>query len=458
MKVYGTIGLWCAGFALLALAGAGCATTGAAGDGIVIIGEEGQNRRVTPEEVGEMSGIDLPYYLQVGDVINVDFTMRTLRADDVPWDYKIEVGDSMEVRFTPAPVEPGDYVLEQGDVIGISFLDNWQLNVTRTVRPDGMLTAPAVHDVQAEGLTALELRDELKRLYAESELVEGDPRITVNVDFVNLDRYDDMSRDVVVRPDGAIRVPRVNTDMVIAGKTVAEATAVIEEAAFGVLKNQPEVTIVVFPAVDTTSLNDMSGAVQVRPDGRISIPKIGEVQAAGYSLDELRYTLEKRCQGLIYNPIEPAVDVLKATGGRIYVGGEVKQPGVYPLEGAPTALQAVITANGFNDRSRLNNVIVLRRNPSGKPYVFKTNLRVALQRGHTENDIMLRPFDVVYVPKKTVSKLNLFVEQYIDKMVPFDNSMGVNAQYFMNEQKINTKSRSINFNTGITGVTDVLNP
>jgi protein involved in polysaccharide export with SLBB domain len=168
--------------------------------------------------------------------------------------------------------------------------------------------------------------------------------------------------------------------------------------------------------------------------------------------------LAKMSEGIIANPVEPSVDVLKSTGGRIYVGGEVRNPGVYPLEGAPSALQAVITANGTIDSSRMNDVIVVRRNPNGKPYVFKTNLRVALTRGHTDNDILLRPFDTVYVPKKTISKLNQWVDEYINKLVPFENSMGINAQYYMNEQEISTKGRSFNFNTGATGVLDVLSP
>ncbi len=452
------IGLWACALGLSALLAGGCATTGAAGGGIVMIGEHGENKAVSPEEVDALSGLDRPYYVQVGDVVNLDFKLRTLRGGEIPWDYRVEVGDSMEVRVLPAPIEPGEYRLTRGDVIGVSFLDNWQMNVTRTIRPDGMITAPEVGDVLAEGLTALELRDSLKNVYTASELVEGEPRITVNVDFVNLDRYDDMSRDVVVRPDGGIRVPGIQKDLFIGGKTIAEATDLIADAAVEELKNRPKVGLIIFPAVDTTILGEMSGAVQVRPDGKISVPRVGEIQSAGYSVDELTYTLNNACEGLIHNPVDCSVDLLKTTGGRIYVGGQVKTPGVYPLEGAPSALQAVIMANGFNNDSRLNNVIVMRRNPAGKPYVFKTNLRVALMKGHTDNDVLLRPFDVVFVPKKTISKLNLFVEQYIDKMVPFDNSMGVNAMYYMNEQQVDSKSKNINFSTGITGITDILAP
>jgi hypothetical protein len=185
----------------------GCATSGKSGSGVVVLGEAGKDKELTPEEIDAMSGTDRPYFLQVGDVVNVDFRIKSLRKGEAPWDYRIEVGDSMEARLMPGTPEPGEYKLEVGDVIGISFLDNWQMNVTRTIRVDGMVSAPEVGDVKARGLTSLQLRDELARVYKASQIVEGEPRITVNVDFVNLDRYEEMSRDVVVRPDGAIRLP-----------------------------------------------------------------------------------------------------------------------------------------------------------------------------------------------------------------------------------------------------------
>jgi hypothetical protein len=118
------------------------------------------------------------------------------------------------------------------------------------------------------------------------------------------------------------------------------------------------------------------------------------------------------------------------------------------LDSAPTALQAVIMARGPNDRSRLTSVLVIRRNPNGKPYVFETNLAMAL-KGHTENDIPLRSYDVVYVPKKLISRANLFVKQYIDDIVPFDNSLGVTGTYYLNEQRTRSKSRNFNYSTGV---------
>ncbi len=447
-----------AGIALSLLLQGGCATSGDAEDGIVMMGEDGVAKRVTPEEINRMSDPNQPYLLQVGDVLNLTFGMRKQRAGDAPWKYRIEPGDSMEVRFLPGQIPPGNYKLETGDVVGISFLDNWQLNVTRAVRPDGMITAPEVGDVIAKGRSALELRDKLKIIYASSGILGGEARISVNVDFVNLDRYEDMSRDVVVRPDGCIRLPGINKDLRIGGLTVDAATTLVRLAASEILRNPPQVSLLLLTMADTPLLNEMSVAAQVRPDGRVSVPRIGEIQAAGYSVRTLTAALKAAVTGLMNNPIEPGVDLLKSTGGRIYVGGQVNRPGVYPLEGAPTALQAVITANGFNDASRLNNVIVMRRNPEGKPFIFKTNLRAALNRGATENDIPLRPFDIVYVPKKTISKLNTYVDQYIDRLVPFDNTLGINAQYYLNKQKIDTGGGGVVFGTGAKAAAGILGP
>jgi len=341
-----------------------------------------------------------------------------------------------------------DYKIDVGDLIGISFLNNWPLNSNRTVRPDGYITMPEVGDVKAAGLTANELNQTLTNLYGKTGIIEGEPRITVNVDFANPDRLENMSRDVVVRPDGAIRVPGLKGDVQIAGLTVDEASKAIQEQAAAVLRNEPEVALVVFPFINN-ALTGMNGLYTVRPDGRISVPKLGDVQVAGYSVEEIRKDLNDQASEVIFNEVDTSVDLASATGSRIYVGGEVGVNGVYPLDGAPTALQAIMMAAGPNNNSRLNSVLVIRRNPNGKPYVFKTNLAEALQ-GHTENDIPLRAFDVVYVPKKIISKANLFVEQYIEEIVPFDNSLGVTGTYYMNEQDINTKSKSKSFNSGVT--------
>ncbi len=431
---------------LCAALATGCATLPT---GIARIDEHGKTVPITVDELNTLSGGDQPYLLQVGDEMDLTFRVKNFAAGETPWDYRLEVGDSMEVRLSPETFDSQKYLIDTGDIIGVSFLNNWPLNVTRTVRPDGKISLIEVGDVQAAGVTAEELRHTLDGLYAKTGLIEGDPSITVNVDFVNLDRLESVSRDVVVRPDGKIRLPGFKGDVPVAGLTVSEAAAALSGEIAKFMLNKPVVGIVVFPNINA-SLQGLNGRVTVRPDGRISVPRIGDIPAAGYGVEEFRARLTEASQRVLFNPIDPAVNVVNATGARIYVGGEVGLPGVYPLESTPTALQAIMLAKGAQNTARLRQVIVVRRNPAGKPFVFKTDLHAALYRGQTENDIPLRPFDLVYVPKKLVSKANLFVEQYIDRMVPFDNSLGVNGSYYLNEQRVDSKSRnrSVNLNLG----------
>ena len=443
---------------LLAMAVGGCVTA-SPGSGIVMLDENGHEKTVTAEEVALLGGENPPYLLQVGDEVSVAFRMATVSESQPAWDYRLEVADQVEVRVTADVSGTQEYLIDVGDIVGIGFLDNWQLNVTRTVRVDGKITVAEVGDVQAAGKTASQLRDALKALYAKSGLVQGDPKITVNVDFVNPDRFEDASTSVIVRPNGGITLPKISKDIQVAGLTVSEACELIEKEITEVLRNPPVVSLNVIPAL-REQLADMRGIYEVRTDGKVVIPRIGDVQTAGYSMDEFIERLADACQFLGYNPVEPMTSLATMTGSRIYVGGEVRAAGVYPLDASPTALQALIMAQGLTRDSRMRSIIILRRNPEGRAFVIKTNLRAAVSRGYTQNDIVLRPFDVVYVPMKAISRVGMFVDQYIDDVVPFNNSLGVSLNYYLNEQEVSSKSenRNLGFNTGITGITDVLNP
>ncbi|GMV99788.1 MAG: hypothetical protein AMXMBFR84_09270 [Candidatus Hydrogenedentota bacterium] len=423
---------------------AGCATT----DSTLMLDPQGTDKTVTPEEIQHYSGEDLPYLVNVGDQLNLQFRIKEYREGEIPWDYKIEVGDRMEVRVLSKMADGHDYVIDVGDLLGISFLVDWTFNSNRTVRPDGFITMPRIGDVMAAGLKPADLEAKLVNLYKSTGILNEQEQITVNIDFSNPDRLENISRDVIVRPDGAIRVPGVKSDVRIAGLTVGEAGEAVKAEVAKILKNEPEVTLVVFPFINT-ELTGMNGTYTVRPDGRVSVPRVGEIQAAGYTVEEMRQNLNDLYSQVTFNAVDTHVDVVSPTGARIFVGGEVGVPGVYPLVGAPSALQAILMAGGVNNDARLNSIVVIRRNPNGKPYTFKTNLDLVLKEGKTENDLLLRPFDVVYVPKKIISKVDLFVEQYIDEVVPFDNNLGVTGTYYLNTQKTTSDVKSKSFNSGI---------
>lgn len=136
---------------------------------------------------------------------------------------------------------------------------------------------------------------------------------------------------------------------------------------------------------------------QVRLDGKISLPLVGDVQAAGLTPTQLQQNLVK-----LYAPQISSSDVtvaIESSSFPVFVTGCVLSPGRILSNQPITALEAVMEAGGFDySRANLRNVHVIRRdNGSSQSYVL--NLRAVLNGGQ-KNDFYLRPDDIVYVPEK----------------------------------------------------------
>jgi polysaccharide export outer membrane protein len=136
---------------------------------------------------------------------------------------------------------------------------------------------------------------------------------------------------------------------------------------------------------------------QVRLDGKISLPLVGDVQAAGLTPSQLQQTLVK-----LYSPQISSSDVtvaIESSSFPVFVTGCVLSPGRILSNQPLTALEAVMEAGGFDyARANLRNIHVIRRdNDSSQSYVL--NLRAVLD-GDQKNDFYLQPDDIVYVPEK----------------------------------------------------------
>lgn len=161
-----------------------------------------------------------------------------------------------------------------------------------------------------------------------------------------------------------------------------------------------------------TELNDK---VTVRPDGAISLTKIGEIRAKGTTAAELSTQLTERYAKYLKHP-DVIVIVREFAGQKIYVGGEVNVPGMVSIQGSLTCLQAVFNAGGPKPTARLENVVLMRYDGDNKTDIQKVNLHDVFKG--KSSDITLQSFDVVFVPKKRISQIGLFVQQYIDDLVP----------------------------------------
>jgi polysaccharide export outer membrane protein len=134
----------------------------------------------------------------------------------------------------------------------------------------------------------------------------------------------------------------------------------------------------------------------VRPDGGISYPLIGEVQAAGKTVLEIREEIAKRLERFIPDPAV-SVAILKVGSQRVYVIGKVNKPGEYPIGRYVDVLQALSMAGGLTPFADSNDIRVMRRE-GGRQIVLPFEYGRVVRGQKLEQNIELRGGDVVVVP------------------------------------------------------------
>jgi polysaccharide export outer membrane protein len=138
----------------------------------------------------------------------------------------------------------------------------------------------------------------------------------------------------------------------------------------------------------------LSQSLQVRPDGKVTLPLIGDITAAGLAPLELRDQIATALKEYVTNPVVTVI-VVETVPPVVYVMGEVTNPGAIPLNGPMSVLQALAMAGGFRDFANTKNIRVLRRNARGVQTI-SFNYKDAV-RGDG-NPVTLQPGDTVIVP------------------------------------------------------------
>jgi polysaccharide export outer membrane protein len=138
----------------------------------------------------------------------------------------------------------------------------------------------------------------------------------------------------------------------------------------------------------------LSQSVQVRPDGKVTLPLIGDIEAAGRTPIELRDTVAEALKEYMTKPTVTVI-VVEATTATAYVTGEVNHPGAVTLQAPLTILQALALAGGLKDFADAKNIRILRTDRWGVQTIM-FNYKEALKSGRAP--IYLRPGDTVVVP------------------------------------------------------------
>jgi len=181
-------------------------------------------------------------------------------------------------------------------------------------------------------------------------------------------------------------------DAAKSGSKAAHATSQSAVAADAGYKIGPQDVL----RIDVWKEAEISRSVPVRPDGKISLPLLNDVQAAGLTAMELANNITEGLKKFITSP-QVTVTVSEINSRRVYVTGEVTRPGAFPLLPNMTVLQAVTSGGGFTQFARTKNIYVLR-NEGGKQTKYPFNYNDVVKGKRPEENITLQPGDTIVVP------------------------------------------------------------
>lgn len=150
-------------------------------------------------------------------------------------------------------------------------------------------------------------------------------------------------------------------------------------------------------AINVWKEPDVSRSIPVRSDGKISLPLVGEVQAAGRTPLKLEQEIANKLQSFISQP-EVTVIVQQINSQKFNVLGMVAHPGTYVLANSPTVLDAIALAGGFRDFAKQKSIYVLRQNPDGTQTRIPFNYKDVVKGVNPAQNIKLQPRDTVVVP------------------------------------------------------------
>jgi polysaccharide biosynthesis/export protein len=142
---------------------------------------------------------------------------------------------------------------------------------------------------------------------------------------------------------------------------------------------------------------ELSAEVAVRPDGKISLPLLNEVSAAGSTPEQLRVVLTEQAAKFVEEPTVSVV-VKQINSRKVYITGNISKPGTYPLSSGPTTvLQLIAMAGGVLEYSEADNISILRQE-NGRLVSYRFNYEDVKRRKKLGQNILLQPNDTVVVP------------------------------------------------------------
>ncbi len=290
--------------------------------------------------------------------------------DVVCRNYRVGPNDQLSILFqTDWSVPAGSYTLDTLDQLKIKFTLDPQLNEDVVIRPDGMITLQAIGDIRAAGLTPEQLAKKIEQKFLEANI------------FTQAEARRGESR----------RYHLVTVHVA----TFHEKVKKLMEAL-------------------TTLTRGSQQAIVVKPDGTIDLPLIRDrVLCAGQTIPDIERTVNKLYRDGVLEHAVVSVALAQANSRKFYVLGDVVAGGAFDITQPITAVHALAMAGGANVNADLTSVILISKDINGKPIGRRLDLKKVFDVGDMSSAIMIKPYDVLYVPRTYIADLRVFIDQYL---------------------------------------------
>lgn len=166
---------------------------------------------------------------------------------------------------------------------------------------------------------------------------------------------------------------------------------------------------------------EMGEDAVVGPDGRISLRAAGQVQAAGETAQTLQDAIAKASSRTLINP-KVTVALAENPGAPVYVGGAVNKPGAYTIVGRHGSFEAIQLAGGLGTEARMTEIVLIRRDQHNRPMLRTVDLRSMVEGNDAHPDVPLVSGDIVFVPRNKISEVDLWVDYYLNRLIPFSKA------------------------------------
>lgn len=296
--------------------------------------------------------------------------------DIVCRNYRVGPDDILRILYqTEWTVAPGSFKLDTLDEISIDFILDPQLNVTRSINPDGMITLPGIGDIQAAGLTREDLADKIEKAYRRAGIFAQD--------------------------ETELESKKYKLVTVTVNKFYQKIGKLVESL--------------------TTLTGGQQTQITVNPDGTLDFPLLKDrILAVGHTVREVEDSVNRLYRSGPLEHVIVSVSLLEARSRKVYVLGQVRNPGAYTLPQPISALHAIALAGGhIPETADLTSVILISKDIHGKPIGRRLDLKKILDVGDMSSAIMVKPYDVIFVPNTYVRDVRMFMQQYVQTVADF---------------------------------------